>query len=215
MYALLRYTSIPLLIFEDQEDEGIIEYLHKASNKNDEKTSLNVRDSYVSMLEFIANLVGINYEEKIVKNLSKCHVSSGKVMWLCDTHQKQPRITVLDSDDIHVTIDSPNESDNLLEMIKENNETNGKESRLSRRDTICSDFNFSMVQFSNRDTSSESEEEQELDQKQEEKNEQCNKTNNNEIKNISKTDEQNKREATVSNLIAKGGRTKSRACNIS
>ena len=41
--------------------------------------------------------------------ISRCHLPSGKFLWLCGTHQKMPRVTVMDDEPINsntITVDT-------------------------------------------------------------------------------------------------------------
>ena len=50
----------------------------------------NVKDVYQMMQNFIIRAD----KEQTRGNLSRCHLPSGKTLWLCPEHQKLPRITV-------------------------------------------------------------------------------------------------------------------------
>ncbi|CAD5126354.1 DgyrCDS14498 [Dimorphilus gyrociliatus] len=116
IYAILQYNNIPLNVLRSKEGQSFIEHLQMAVSKK------SFRDSYVSLLESIANKMDNQYTTSLPNTLSKCQIYNGKLLWLCNYHQKQPRVTILQSDETNFTPGSNiNNEEVLLEKIKGQN----------------------------------------------------------------------------------------------
>ncbi|CAD5120956.1 DgyrCDS9504 [Dimorphilus gyrociliatus] len=204
IYALLQHTSIPLLVFKSKEGASFIEQLQSNLVKKNEEKNLTIRDSYVSMIELIAKIWDRQYNSTSSNDLSKCHVSSGKTIWLCNYHQKEPRVTILQPDDVNISILPAVDNVELLEKVKRDNGDEIFRNAHSERaedglstlsfysDLSVVDSEFSDVTIKTNKSHKEGETSQ---------------------NNSNKASQKNKEE-TVTDLISKGGRTKSRACVI-
>ncbi|CAF3639029.1 unnamed protein product [Rotaria socialis] len=84
---LLKQSDLPLEILTSKEGEIELQKINEISNS----TTVGVKDSYVYLRRCIMDC---DSEERH-SGLKQCLMPSGKVLWLCEQHQKQPRVVLV------------------------------------------------------------------------------------------------------------------------
>ncbi|CAD5126525.1 DgyrCDS14632 [Dimorphilus gyrociliatus] len=186
IYAILQYSHIQLHVLRSKEGQSFLEQLQTTLSKK------SFRDSYVSLLESIANKMDHQYNTSLPTSLAKCQIYNGKILWLCNYHQKQPRVTILQSDETNFTKDSKtNKEEVLLEKIKGQNEHGIVKEETSQY-------------LENKVLNKEEKKEEKL----------IKDDTDNSNKTAAKSQEEKEKKKVINDLISNGGRAKSIACVI-
>ncbi|KAK0062250.1 hypothetical protein Bpfe_008351, partial [Biomphalaria pfeifferi] len=90
MFAILRQSSVSLNCFSGQAGNQFTSWIEQCSTKE-----VDFLDTYIA---FRAALVEDDSAHKFLNQLTRCHLPTGKVYWLCDEHAKGPRITRLSTE---------------------------------------------------------------------------------------------------------------------
>lgn len=94
IYTILKHSSVDLNIFTWDIGTRIIEKLHSNELKlNDEENTL--LKSYYSILDYINDQI---FEDNPYSYLKKCQINNGKFFWLCEKHQSNRSIIILDEE---------------------------------------------------------------------------------------------------------------------
>ncbi|XP_071087235.1 uncharacterized protein [Haliotis cracherodii] len=87
IYAILRQSSMQLNCLSGDTGKQFLDWVEQEAQGSD------FLEAYQSMRTIL--LDNEKQAESFLNQLSRCHLPSGKVFWLCDKHQSGPRITKL------------------------------------------------------------------------------------------------------------------------
>ncbi|XP_033743245.1 uncharacterized protein LOC117329409 isoform X2 [Pecten maximus] len=96
IYAILRQSSMRLNCLNSKTGEKFSNWLDDKREiiEKETKSSISFLQAYMTLVKFVADHEEL---EPFVEQLDRCHLPSGKISWLCGTHQKGNRITKLAS----------------------------------------------------------------------------------------------------------------------
>ncbi|XP_021366171.1 uncharacterized protein LOC110458668 [Mizuhopecten yessoensis] len=96
IYAILRQSSMRLNCLNSKTGEKFGNWLDdkREAMEKETKSSVTFLQGYMTLVKFVADHEEV---ETFTEQLDRCHLPSGKISWLCKTHQKGNRITKLAS----------------------------------------------------------------------------------------------------------------------
>lgn len=94
IFAVLKFSTISLSIFAQNEGQDIVNQLIEKSVRVEDIGDSSFEAAYANIMENLNELTDIFINGEC--SLAKCHTGSGKILWLCEDHQKYPRITKLE-----------------------------------------------------------------------------------------------------------------------
>lgn len=90
---------IPLFILNSTEGSVVLEkMLSYARNLFEQNKEINVESCYNAMLLSMERFSESDSNDAQNNYLSKCQLSNGKTLWLCNDHQKQSRVNAVYTD---------------------------------------------------------------------------------------------------------------------
>ncbi|XP_062577865.1 uncharacterized protein LOC134239727, partial [Saccostrea cucullata] len=87
LYAVLKQSSVNLNCLRGKTGDSFCSYIDKKG-----LVESNFGKAYEAIHHFVADHAG---KRDLMQKLHRCHLPSGKILWLCDNHSKGNRITKL------------------------------------------------------------------------------------------------------------------------
>ncbi|ELT89642.1 hypothetical protein CAPTEDRAFT_187033 [Capitella teleta] len=114
MLSILKHSSADLVVTRTEAGEKLIKLLQQRNSWSSHK---KMKDVYMMLRMYLLQ----KDAKMICGNLKKCYLPSGKHLWLCEEHQKLPRITVLEHssqvDEQEDVTDEVSPEDDQLERV--------------------------------------------------------------------------------------------------
>lgn len=96
IYTLLRETDIPLVSLRLNLGYSFLQKIFKACSLSTDNFDDELTNAYVSMLKTIRNHKSKKIFLMANSYVKKCQIGNGNKVWLCENHQKFPKVKILE-----------------------------------------------------------------------------------------------------------------------